>query len=237
MPTHGQSELIFGLAYLLGIKLMPRMRTWNDVHLCRTCAQVTYKHIDSLLVRTIDWKLIDAYFDDLMQVALSIQAGTILPSMLLRRVGIQNRQNQLYRAFRELGRTVRTVFLLKYMTTLELRQTIQAATTKVESYHAFTDWLSFGGHIVRTGDPVEQQKRIKYRDVVANAVMLHNVADVTDILSELHAEGAHFTREQVACLSPSMTAHLKRFGQYILDMDHEPPTLRPVKLVFADELC
>jgi hypothetical protein len=29
--TQGQSEPVFGLAYLLGIKLMPRMRTWNDV--------------------------------------------------------------------------------------------------------------------------------------------------------------------------------------------------------------
>jgi Tn3 transposase DDE domain len=31
--THGQSAPVFGLAALLGIQLMPRMRTWNDVTL------------------------------------------------------------------------------------------------------------------------------------------------------------------------------------------------------------
>ncbi|MCC8421218.1 Tn3 family transposase [Photorhabdus thracensis] len=29
--TQGQSELVFALAYLLGIKLFPRMRNWSDV--------------------------------------------------------------------------------------------------------------------------------------------------------------------------------------------------------------
>jgi hypothetical protein len=29
--TQGQSEVVFGLAHLLGIKLMPRMRNWNIV--------------------------------------------------------------------------------------------------------------------------------------------------------------------------------------------------------------
>ncbi|CCW32059.1 transposase (fragment) [Xenorhabdus nematophila F1] len=28
--TQGQSEPVFALAYLLGIKLFPRMRNWND---------------------------------------------------------------------------------------------------------------------------------------------------------------------------------------------------------------
>ena len=31
--TQGQSEPVFGLAYLLGIELLPRMRTWNDAEL------------------------------------------------------------------------------------------------------------------------------------------------------------------------------------------------------------
>jgi TnpA family transposase len=33
--THGQSAAIFGLAYLLGIELMPRIRSWQDLHLFR----------------------------------------------------------------------------------------------------------------------------------------------------------------------------------------------------------
>jgi Tn3 transposase DDE domain len=32
---------------------------------------------------------------------------------------------------------------------------------------------------------VEQEKRIKYRDLVANAVMLHNVVDMTNVLHRI----------------------------------------------------
>ena len=46
--THGQAEPVFGLAALLGIKLMPRMRTWNDVTFYRVDRHTSYKHIDAL---------------------------------------------------------------------------------------------------------------------------------------------------------------------------------------------
>ena len=70
-----------------------------------------------------------------------------------------------------------------------MRQHIRAETSKIESSHQFTDWIAFGGPVLHSGDPVEQEKRIKYRDLVANAVMLHNVADMTNVLYELRQEG------------------------------------------------
>ena len=81
----------------------------------------------------------------------------------------------------------RTIFLLTYMTDPALQQHIPAETTKVEAYHHFTDWLAFGSPVLRSGDPVEQEKRIKYRDLVANAVMLHNVVDMTKVLATLQS--------------------------------------------------
>ncbi len=98
----------------------------------------------------------------MMQVVLSIQAGKVLPSMLLRKLNSNNRRNRLYRAFRELGRVTRTLFLLRYISEADFRQTIRAETTKVESYNDFQDWITFGGQVIKSGDPVEQIKQIKY---------------------------------------------------------------------------
>jgi TnpA family transposase len=39
--THGQSEPVFGLAHLLGIQLMPRMRNWNEVTFYRPTSRLT----------------------------------------------------------------------------------------------------------------------------------------------------------------------------------------------------
>ena len=151
--------------------------------------------------------------------------------MLLQKLSSYNRQNRLYQAFRELGCAVRTLFLLEYISDPLLRQSIQAATTKIESYNNFLDWIAFGGHgILTPRDPVEQEKRVKYMDLVANAVMLHNVVAMTDILHQLAQEGYTITPQMVARLSPYLTQHIKRFGDYVLDMDAMPEPLQPDKL-------
>ena len=231
--THGQSEPVFALAYLLGIQLFPRMRTWNDAIFYRPDYTTVYQHIDRLFSKTIDWDLIETHWLDMMQVVLSIQAGIVLPSMLLRKLGSHNRQNKLYRAFRELGRVQRTLFLLRYISEAGFRQSIRAETTKIESYNDFLDWIAFGGPVLKSGDPVEQAKRIKYINLVANAIMLHNVVDLTNVLNSMAAEGYVITKALVAALSPYMCEHLRRFGQYFLDMEEPYPPLipRPVPIV------
>lgn len=234
--THGQSEPVFGLCRLLGIKLMPRMRSWADVVFYRPDTSVRYQHIDALFSREIDWMLITKHWPDMMQVALSIQAGRVMPSMLLRKLGTYSRKNRLYRAFRELGRVERTLFLLRYLSNADIRQSIRAETTKIEAYNDFLDWVSFGGPVIKSGDPVEQEKQLKYTSLVANTIMLSNVTDLTTVLSSMAADGIAVTPDLVAHLSPYMREHVRRFGQYVLDMNDLPEPLTPRPLPFEEPL-
>ena len=112
---------------------MPRMRNVSVGAFYRPSAEASYEHVDPLFSRVVDRDLIEARWKDFIQVALSVQAGTVFPSMLLRKLGTQSRQNQLYRAFRELGRVVGLGLLLEHISTAELRRSIHAATTKIES--------------------------------------------------------------------------------------------------------
>lgn len=234
--TQGQSEPVFGLCRLLGIKLMPRMRGLSAVTFYRPVRSVRYRHIDALFGGDIDWDLIATHWRDVMQVVLSIQAGRVLPSMLLRRLGTYNRRSRLYRAFREIGRVERTLFLLRFVSDIEVRRTIRGETTKIEAYNDFLDWVCFGGPVVKSGDPVEQEKQLKYASLVANAVMLSNVADMSGVLSTMAADGHPVTPDLVARLSPYMREHIRRFGQYVLDMDDLPAPLDPQPLPFEQVL-
>ena len=132
--TQGQSAPVFGLSYMLGIHLMPRIRNLKDLVFFRPDKDAAYEHIDPLFDATIDWKLIETHWRDLMRVVLSIKEGTVLPSTLLRKLGNYSRKNRLYRAFREVGRVIRTAFLLRYLSNRDLRRRITAATNKAESY-------------------------------------------------------------------------------------------------------
>ncbi len=224
--TQGQNLPVFGMAYLLGIKLMPRIRNWKDLIFYRPSKDTRYQHIDSLFSDTIDWALIETHWQDLLQVVLSIKAGKVLPSTLLRKLTNYSRKNRLYQAFRELGRVVRTEFLLRCLGDAQVREQITATTNKLEAYNGFSKWLCFGGDgVLPDKHSQDQEKRIKYTDLVANAVILQNTVDLTYAVRELVEEGYEVKAEDMALLSPYWTSHIKRFGDYILDWDEAPPAL------------
>ena len=96
--------------------------------------------------------------------------------------------------------------------------------------------MSFGGPVVKSGDPVEQEKQLKYASLVANAVMLSNVDDLTRVLSDMATDGHVVTPALVAALSPYMRRHVLRFGRYALDMETLPEPLNPQPLPFENVL-
>jgi TnpA family transposase len=233
--THGQSASIFGLAYILGIQLMPRIRNWKHLVLHRTSKEVHYQHIDSLFSATVDWDLIATHLTDMLRVGVSIAAGSITPSTILRRLGTYSRKNRLYLAFRELGVAVRTAFLLQYLGDPELRSTIQAATNKSESFNGFVKWLAFGGGgVIAQNDRGEQRKVIKYNHLLANCLIFHNVCMMTRALHKLRAEGVPVEPDAVSALSPYLRAHITRFGQYNLDLSRTPAPIDYELSIFMD---
>jgi TnpA family transposase len=71
---------------------------------------------------------------------------------------------------------VRTRFLLLYIIDMNLRKQITATTNKVEAFNGFISWIRFGGEgIISTNNPIEQEKRIKYSEIIANAIILYNI--------------------------------------------------------------
>ena len=174
--TQGQNLPVFGLAFLLGIELMPRIRNWKDLKFYRPSGETRYEHIDSLFgENVVDWELIKTHWQDLLRVVISIQEGKVLPSMLLRKLTSYSHKNRLYQAFHALGTVERTVFLLKFLSDVSLREVIHRSTNKAEEYHSLEDWITFAFRgVIFDNVYEEQEKRIKYTGLIANCIMLDN---------------------------------------------------------------
>jgi TnpA family transposase len=220
--TQGQSTPVFGLAHLLGIKLMPRIRNWKDLKLFRPSKDAKYEHIDALFDESIDWDIISKHWPDMLRVVISVKMGRVSASSILRRLGTFSRKNSLYKAFSELGRVIRTIFLLKYISDAALRSTIQAATCKSESFNDLIKWIRFGGdETLRENDRDEQRKLIKYNHLVANLIVFHNVCTLTHLLNDLAKEGYEFDEETISAISPYIREHINRFGAYVLNLERK----------------
>ena len=216
--TQAQNYAVFALAYLLGIKLMPRIRGIKELNFFRPEKKTKYQNIDGLFGDAINWKLIETHLPAMLRIAVSIKTGKISPSAILRRLGTQNRKNKLYFAFRELGMAVRTDFLLEYIGDVELRRTIHAQTNKSEQFNGFAKWSFFGGEgIIAENLRHEQRKIIKYNHLVANMVILHNVVGMSNVIKQLQDEEWEITKEMLAGLGPLRPGHINRFGEYTPD--------------------
>ncbi|SOZ74199.1 hypothetical protein CBM2615_U80002 [Cupriavidus taiwanensis] len=125
-------------------------------------------------------------------------------------------------------RVIRTVFLLKYLDNPELRRTIHAATNKSEQFNDFAQWLMFGGDgIIAENLRHEQRKVIKYNQLVANMVILHNVQWMSRKLKNLQERGHPVNAEVLKGLSPYRREHINRFGDYLLALQRRVPPLDP----------
>jgi TnpA family transposase len=218
--THGQSAAVFGLAYLLGIELMPRIRRWRKLKLYRSERSQYASNIDALFCGTVNWSLIREHYPLFMQLSIAIRSGALAPSAVLARINSHSTRNRFALALQELGKAVRTTFLLDWIMDDSMRRAVHKCTTKIERHHQFAKHLAFGEHgLSRSNDPADQEKAIVYNELVANAVVL---VDQTQAIHALSAEGVAIRHGDLAFLSPYGTGNLKRFGDYPTDLTPEP---------------
>jgi Tn3 transposase DDE domain len=75
---------------------------------------------------------------------------------------------------------------------------------------------------------------VKYTDLLANALILHNVVDMSVALERLAARGYVVTPETVSALSPYTTRNWKRFGEYEINVAAIPPPLSTLTRLFHE---
>lgn len=217
--TQAQSYTVFGLSHLLGINLMPRIRGISDLSFFRADKRYKYKNIDGLFKGSIDFNLIATHLREMLRIVISIKKGKLDSSTILKRLGTYSRKNKLYTAFRELGKVVRTIFLLNYIDSPETRSTIHAATNKSEEFNGFAKWSFFGREgIISENLRSQQTKIIKYNHLVANMIILNNVNTMTRVMRKLVAEGLVIDEDMLRGISPYRMAHINRFGDYVVDV-------------------
>jgi hypothetical protein len=61
--------------------------------------------------------------------------------------------------------------------------------------------------------------------------MGQNVIDISTICHELRKEGYKITEEDLSHMSPYMTENLKRFGEYVVNLNRKPAMFLDSSLV------
>lgn len=227
--TGGATDHVFGLCTLLGFRFAPRLRDIKDRRLYLLPGMAADPAIDPLVGGTIDVGHVAAHWDELLRLAVSIGAGTVTASAMLRRLAAYPRQNGLAVALREVGRLERTLFTLEWIRNSELRRRAQAGLNKGEARNALARALFFN----RLGELRDrrfenQAYRASGLNLLVAAVILWNTRYLSEALDSFGHRAPPELRKHVA---PLGWEHISLTGDYIWN-DRALPVagqLRPLR--------
>ncbi len=141
--TAGATDHVFGLCCLLGFQFAPRIRDLKDRKLYTIERPGTYPLLEPLIGEAIDPAVIIGQWPELMRLKVSIEAGAVLPSVILRKLAAARSGNALSRALRALGRIERTLFTLQWLSDPALRQRSHAGLNKGEASNSLRRAIFF----------------------------------------------------------------------------------------------
>ena len=208
---------MFILCAMLGFRFCPRLRDFPDRRLATLEPASAYKDLSPLLGRRIRTEVIREHWDEIMRLVASLRAGTVLPSAMLKRLAAYQRQNQLDLALQELGRIERTLFMLDWLESPQLRQRCHAGLNKSEQRHALAQVVCTfkQGRIADRGQEA-QQFRASGLNLVIAAIVYWNSTYIADAVAHMRSQGGAVPDTLLAHL-PLTWEHIGFSGDFLWD--------------------
>jgi TnpA family transposase len=228
--TAGAIDHVFGLCGLLGFRFAPRIRDLADRRLYVADARAEYKSLDPLIGGTVDMRVIGDNWDEILRVAASIKAGTVAPSVLMRRLAAYPKQNALAKALREIGRLERTLFTLDWISDPVLRRRANAGLNKGEARNALARAVFFHrlGE-VRDRTFENQRYRASGLNLAVAAIILWNSVYLGRAVDELRARGEAVPDDLLAHIAPLGWEHVAFNGDYVWPTEPLENRFRPLR--------
>lgn len=221
VDSHGQSTVAFAFCRLLGFQLLPRLKAIHSQKLYRpeTGKADAYANLQLILTRSIDWELVRQQYDQTVKYTTALRLGTAETEAILRRFTKKNVQHPTYKAFAELGKAIKTIFLCRYLHEESLRREINEGLNVVEQWNGATDFVFFARRGEMTSNRREDHEvSMLALHLIQNCMVYINTLMIQKVLAQPNWHGK-FTPRDYAALTPLIWEHVNPYGRFDLDMN------------------
>lgn len=222
VDSHGASEVGFAFSHLLHFDLLPRLKNIHTQRLAVAEANDAkkYSNLSSILSRPIDWDLIESQYDQLIKYAAALKLGTANSEIIMKRFTYENQKNLTYKALKELGRAIKTLFICRYLSSEGLRQEIHEGLNVVERWNGINNFIFYGktGPMRNNKNPAELELSmlclhlLQLSMVYINTLMLQQVIDESGWLEKMRLEDKR-------AITPLLHEHINPYGIFVLNLD------------------
>ena len=218
--SHGQSEIAFAFSFLLGFELLPRLKGIRKEKLNSAGPGTAgnYPNLQPIMDKAINWQLIKEQYDEMVKCAVAIKTRTADAEAILRRFTKDNLSHPTYKAFLELGRALKTIFLCRYLHSEALRREIHEGLNVIENWNSVNSFIHFGQQSKIISNNLEDQELsmlcmhlLQVSLIYINTLMLQEVLSESSWLDRM-------TPEDWRGLTPLGYAHVT-YGHFACDMN------------------
>jgi TnpA family transposase len=137
--------------------------------------------------------------------------------------------DKLSKAFTQLGRILKTQFILDYITNSNLRDKVQRQLSKGEHRHQLARSIFFANQgKFQVGDYEEIMNKASCLSLVSNAILYWNTIKMTSIIADLRKAGEIISDATLSHISLLMHKHVITMGTYFTDEVIEQPLTEEV---------
>jgi len=213
--TGAYTDTMFGIFHLLGYQFSPRLADIGGSRFWRVDQKADYGALNALAAQRINTTLITEHWEDLLRLAGSLKFGTVQASGLIRTLQTKDRPTRLARALEEVGRLVKTLYILRYIEDEAYRRRILVQLNRGEGRHQLARMVFHGKRgELRQRYREGQEDQLGTLGLVVNVIVLWNTIYMDAALDQLRAGGHDVRDEDVARLSPLGFDHINMLGRY-----------------------
>jgi TnpA family transposase len=144
--------------------------------------------------------------------------------VIVQRLANAASSDRLAGALTALGRVVKTIFILRYLSDPALRHRVQLQLNRGEARHELVGRCLFFANRgeFRSGDAEEIMNKASCLSLLSNAVLVWNTLRIVEIVNQLRASGHAIAEQDLARVSPLMHGHVIPNGTYRFSDEEEP---------------
>ena len=205
VDTGGVSDHVFALFHLLGLSFAPRLRDFPDRRLACFGRPGRWRALSPIMGRPVNEEVVLEHWSDVLRLAAGIKTLSLKPSSMLRKLGAYRQQNRLHLALGEIGRIERSLFMLDWIESPQLRMECQAGLNKGEARHTLARAVfAHSQGRIRDRSHDAQQKRVMALNLVIAAIVYWNTSYMDKATEHL--------RRRARLPEPGLLRHVSPLG-------------------------
>ena len=211
--THGYTDHLFALCYLLGFSFQPRLSDIPHQTLYKMYKTDQYGDLDCLFTGSTDLQNIREQWDTVVRIAASLKNNIAPAHVIIQRLA--GRGDKVSKALASLGRLIKTIYIFRYISDPDLRRKVHLQLNRGESRHSLAKVIFFDNRgVFKTSDYEEIMNKASCLSLVSNSVLVWNTHHMQQITDRMRNEGHDIEDESLSRVSPLSLKKIIVHGMY-----------------------